>query len=54
MKFKEYIKEDEVIVVDFQKSPESVLNKIIKKHKAKVTDWFEISRNISCLDLKII
>jgi len=41
MKFKEYITEEEVIVVDFQKQPENVLNKVIKKYKAKVTDWVE-------------
>jgi len=40
MKFEKYIdKSEEIFVIDFQKRPESVLNKIIKKHKAKVTDW---------------
>lgn len=41
MKFKEYINEEEVIVVDFQERPESVLNKIMKKYKVKVSDWQE-------------
>ena len=41
MKFKEYMNEEEVIVIDFQEKPESVLNKIMKKYKVKVSDWVE-------------
>ena len=38
---KKHMNEEEVLVVDYQDRPESVLNKIMKKYKAKVKDWQE-------------